>query len=114
LDDGEHTGVQRGSKASTRIVVEAAIDFSNGANREMWKNYRWRMSDDISPWRMGGLIDEEQATSEFNTGAVQHEPWESEFNTGEFNTGEFNTRSERHEHWQGPGAMEESGSNGDD
>jgi hypothetical protein len=47
------------------MVVEAAIDFSNGANREMWNAYRWRMSDNISPWRIGGFTIEERVTSEF-------------------------------------------------
>jgi hypothetical protein len=65
LDDTEHTRGQERRSATTRMVVEAAIDFSNGANREMWNTYRWRMSDNISPWRTGGFIVEEQATSEF-------------------------------------------------
>jgi hypothetical protein len=86
------------------MVVEAAIDFSNGANREMWRTYRWRMSDNISPWGIGGFFVEEQATSAFNTGAVRHERWE----------GELNTESERHEDREGPGAMEESGPTSDD
>jgi hypothetical protein len=48
------------------MVVEAAIDFSTGANRQMWKTYRWRMSDNISPWRIGGfIVEEERAPSEF-------------------------------------------------
>ena len=105
MDDEEHTGVQRGRTARTRTVAEAAIDFSNGANREMWETYRWRMSDDISPWRMGGFIVEERATSEFNTGAVRHEPYEE---------GKFEIGSERHEDREGPGAVEESGPAGND
>ena len=71
MDDGEHTRVRERRTASPRMVVEAAIDFSNGANREMWNTYRWRMSDNISPWRTGGFIVEEQATSEFNRGASE-------------------------------------------
>jgi hypothetical protein len=76
LDDGEHTRVQERRMASTRMVVEAAIDFSNGANREMWETYRWRMSDNISPWRTGGFIVEEQVTSEFAGGARVPPRWD--------------------------------------
>ena len=65
MDDREPTGVQSEGRANTRMVVEAAIDFSNGANREKWNTYRWRMSDNISPWRIGGFTIEERATSEF-------------------------------------------------
>ena len=69
MDDREHTGVESGLPARTSMVVEAAIDFSNGANREMWKTYRWRMSDNISPWKTGGYIVESRGTSEFATGS---------------------------------------------
>ena len=65
MDDREPTGVQSEGRANTRMVVEAAIDFSNGANREKWNTYRWRMSDNISPWRLGGFTVEDRATSEF-------------------------------------------------
>jgi hypothetical protein len=56
------------------MVVEAAIDFSNGANRETWTAYRWRMSDDISPWKMGGFNVGARATSEF---AAEPDPAET-------------------------------------
>jgi hypothetical protein len=51
------------------MVIEAAIDFSNGANREMWRSYRSRMSDNIFPWRIGGFTVEDRATSAFITEA---------------------------------------------
>jgi hypothetical protein len=74
LDDREPTGVQSEARANTRMVVEAAIDFSNGANREMWNAYRWRLSDNISPWRLGGFTVEDRAPSEFMTGSTGSRP----------------------------------------
>lgn len=69
MGDRGHSEVRGGPKAGTRMVVEAAIDASNGANRIKWGSYRSKMSDNISPWRTGGFIVEVQATSEFDTGA---------------------------------------------
>jgi len=66
VGDRGHTEVQGGRSASTRMVVEAAIDVSNGANRTKWEAYRSKMSDKISPWRTGGFIVEERASSEFH------------------------------------------------
>ncbi len=60
MHDEEHYGAQRGRTASTRAVVEAAIDFSKGANRDTWESYRSRMSSDVSPWRRGGFFVEER------------------------------------------------------
>jgi hypothetical protein len=60
MDKGEHHGAQRGRTASTRVVVEAAIDFSKGANHDTWETYRSRMSRSISPWRKGGFFVEER------------------------------------------------------
>ena len=65
MDDAEHAEVRRGRRASTRTVVEAAVDFSNGATPITWEAYRSRMSGNISPWRAGGFTIEESATSEF-------------------------------------------------
>jgi hypothetical protein len=48
------------------MVVEAAIDVSNGANQTKWDSYRSKMSGRISPWRTGGFIVEERASSEFS------------------------------------------------
>ena len=61
--------MQERRMASTRMVVEAAIDFSNGANRETWTSYRSRMSENIYPWRIGGFTVEDRATSAFITEA---------------------------------------------
>jgi len=59
MDDGEQQWVRRGRTASTRVVVEAAIDFSKGANHDTWEAYRLRESSSISPWRKGGFdVDE--------------------------------------------------------
>ena len=69
MGDGEHAEVQSRRTASTRMVVEAAVDFSNGANREMWASYRSRMADNIYPWRIGGFLVDDRAASEFMAGS---------------------------------------------
>jgi hypothetical protein len=59
MDDGDQQWVRRGRTANTNVVVEAAIDFSKGANRNTWEAYRSRESSSISPWRKGGFeVDE--------------------------------------------------------
>ena len=66
MDDQGNAEVQGGRTADTRMVVEAAIDVSNGANQTKWYSYRSKMSGRISPWRTGGFIVEERASSEFS------------------------------------------------
>ena len=60
MSDGEHNEGRRRRTASTRVVVEAAIDFSKGANRDTWEAYRSKISGSISPWRRGGFFIEER------------------------------------------------------
>jgi hypothetical protein len=58
--EGEHSQARKNRTASTRVVVEAAIDFSKGANTETWETYRATMAKNISPWRRGGFFVEER------------------------------------------------------
>ena len=64
MGDEHHPGARRGRTASTRVVVESAIDFSKGANRATWESYRSRMSGNVSPWRRGGFFLEERFSEE--------------------------------------------------
>jgi hypothetical protein len=50
--------------ANTRAAVEAAIDFSKGANREPWERYVSEMSGIIVSWRTGNLPTQQRATRE--------------------------------------------------
>jgi hypothetical protein len=66
MGDRGNSEVRGGRPTSPRMVVEAAIDVSNGANRIKWVSYRSKMSGKIAPWRKGGSIVEERASSEFS------------------------------------------------
>jgi hypothetical protein len=50
--------------ANTRALVESAIDFSKGANREPWGAYVSRMSGIIAPWRTGYFLSAQSRTRE--------------------------------------------------
>jgi hypothetical protein len=50
--------------ANTRALVESAIDFSKGANREPWGPYVSRMSGTIVPWRRGYFSSSQNRTRE--------------------------------------------------
>jgi hypothetical protein len=60
MSNGESSEGRRVRTATTRVAVEAAIDFSKGANRDTWMVYRSKMSGSISPWRSGGFLIEER------------------------------------------------------
>jgi hypothetical protein len=60
MSDGEHGEGRRERTGNTRVAVEAAIDFSKGANRDTWEVNRSKMSGSISPWRSGGFFIEER------------------------------------------------------
>jgi len=64
MADEHHSGARRGRTASTRVAVEASIDFSKGANRVAWESYRSKMSGVVSPWRRGGFFVEERFSDE--------------------------------------------------
>jgi hypothetical protein len=50
--------------ANTRALVEAAVDFSKGSNREPWERYVSRMTGIIVPWRTGNLSIKQSSTRE--------------------------------------------------
>jgi hypothetical protein len=50
--------------ATTRAAVEAAIDFSKGANLESWDRYVSEMSGIIVSWRTESLPTQQRSTRE--------------------------------------------------
>jgi hypothetical protein len=60
MDEERHDSSQRRRTASTRVVVEAAVNFSKGANHDTWEAYRSEESRSISPWRRGGFFIDER------------------------------------------------------
>ena len=60
MDEGAYFRTKHRRTASTRVVVEAAVDFAKGANQITWEANRSKESSDISPWRTGGFFIDER------------------------------------------------------
>jgi hypothetical protein len=60
--------------ANTRALVESAIDFSKGANREPWGQYVSRMSGIIVPWRTGYFSSSQNRTRETSPLVDDYDP----------------------------------------
>jgi len=61
---GNREGIKRKRTASTRSLVEAAIDLSIGAKQEPWEVYISSMTGSIVPWREGSLSLQRRSTRE--------------------------------------------------
>jgi len=65
---GNRERIERKRTASTRSLVEGAIDLSKGAKQESWEVYISRVSGSIVPWREGSVSLQRGLTRESTRG----------------------------------------------